>query len=104
MLLYRALWNGHLDIVQLLLAKGANIESKDTKYGQTLLLCATVSRHEAVVILLLNNSADIDSENSSSLTALQLVTFRGHEGIEGMLGIYRALEPEDFYRLQKLFL
>jgi ankyrin repeat protein len=44
--------NGHVDVVKLLLEKGANVESKD-KYGRTPLLLAARCGREAVIKLLL---------------------------------------------------
>jgi ankyrin repeat protein len=44
---------GYEAVVQLLLEKGVDLESKDIEYGQTPLLWAAEGRHEAVVKLLL---------------------------------------------------
>jgi ankyrin repeat protein len=45
--------NGYEAVVQLLLEKGVDLESKDIEYGQTPLLWTAEGRHEAVVKLLL---------------------------------------------------
>jgi ankyrin repeat protein len=47
-------------VVKLLLEKGAELETKDNKYGQTPLSYATRWGHEAVVKLLLEKGAELD--------------------------------------------
>ncbi len=49
--------NGHEAVVQQLLAKGADIETKDTWYGRTPLSWAAENGHEAVVQQLLAKGA-----------------------------------------------
>jgi ankyrin repeat protein len=56
------------------------------------------------VKLLLNNGADIGIENRSGCTALQLAALNSHDGVEQLLVVRGAPEPEDFYGLQKMFL
>jgi ankyrin repeat protein len=51
--LHIAAMNGYEAVVQLLLEKGVDLESKDIEYGQTPLLWTAEGRHEAVVKLLL---------------------------------------------------
>jgi ankyrin repeat protein len=101
--LFYATKSGHEAVVQLLLDKGAELETKD-QYGQTPLFYATQKGHEAVVQLLLDNGADTSIENRSGWTALQLAALNGHVSVEQLLVIRGALEPEDFYGLQELFL
>ena len=95
--------NGHEAVVKLLLDNGAELETKDTEYGQTLLLCAAGSGHEAVVKLLLDNGADISIENTSGWTSFQLAALNSYYVVEQPLVVRGAPEPEDFYGLQKLF-
>jgi ankyrin repeat protein len=53
-------------VVKLLLEKGADLESKDTKYSQMPLSWAAEREHKAVVKLLLKKGADPESTSSQS--------------------------------------
>lgn len=61
---------GHDTIVQLLLEKGAAIESTD-RYGLTPLSWATKNGHDTVVQMLLEKGAAIESKDKYGLTPLQ---------------------------------
>ena len=52
--------------MKLLLEKGADVESKDRRYGRTPLSWAAEEGHEAVVKLLLEKETDVKSKNSVS--------------------------------------
>ena len=67
--LHIALGSGHKDIVELLIAKKANINAAD-KSGMTPLHIASGSGHKDIVELLISNGADINSKNSSDFTPL----------------------------------
>jgi hypothetical protein len=96
--------SGHEAVVKLLLDKGAELETKDTEYGRTPLSWAAGNGREAVVRLLLDKGAELGIENRSGWTALQLAALNSHDGVEQLLVIRGAPEPEDFYGLQRLFL
>jgi ankyrin repeat protein len=96
--------NRHEAVVKLLLEQGAELESKDTEYGQTPLSWAAENGHESVVELLLKNGVEVEMENRSGWTALQQAALNRHEGVEQLLVIHGSSEPEDFYELQQLFL
>jgi len=64
-----AAMGGHLEVVQLLLARGANAEIKDGS-SMTPLLLATRNRHLAVVHRLLAGGAGIESRDSNGQTSL----------------------------------
>jgi ankyrin repeat protein len=73
-------------IVKLVLEKGADIESKDDKWGETALLWATENGHETVVKLLLEKDADIESKDDKwGKTALSWAAQYGHETVVKLL-------------------
>jgi ankyrin repeat protein len=76
--------NGHNTIVQLLLEKGAEIESKD-KYGQTPLSRGATNGHEGTVRLLLENGAKIEAKDKFGWTPLSQAATNGHNTIIGLL-------------------
>ncbi len=67
--LFYAVYKGHLEIVKLLLEKGANVNAKD-KYGDTPLLRATKQRHLEIVKLLLDKGADVNEKDKYGDTPL----------------------------------
>jgi ankyrin repeat protein len=96
--------NGHEAVVQLLLnTSKVEADSKDNS-GQTPLSWAAANGRKAVVKLLLDNGANINIEDRSGWTALQLAALNRYEEVEQLFVIYGAHEPEDFYGLQRLFL
>ncbi|KAK3384603.1 hypothetical protein B0T24DRAFT_716268 [Lasiosphaeria ovina] len=78
--------NGHEAVVNLLLERGANIETKDTKFGRTPLICATERGHEAVVKLLLERGANIETKDTKlGQTPLSWAAANGHEAVVKVL-------------------
>ena len=78
--------NGHEAVVQQLLAKGADIETKDYYSGQTPLLWAAENGHEAVVQQLLAKGADVETkDNYSGQTPLSWATKNKHEAVVRLL-------------------
>ena len=51
--------------MKLLLEKGAELETKDTRFGQTPLSYAAQKGHEAVVKLLLEKGAELETKDTS---------------------------------------
>ena len=77
--------NGREAMVELLLERGADLESKDAEYGQTPLSWAAENGHEAVVKLLLERGADVDSKNEWGRTPLSWAAENGHEAVVELL-------------------
>ncbi|KAJ1351396.1 hypothetical protein KIN20_007391 [Parelaphostrongylus tenuis] len=67
--------NGHAQMVDVLVCRGANIEHRDKK-GFTPLILAATGGHRDVVELLLNSGAQIEAQSE---------TYEGHCVVSGML-------------------
>ncbi|TKA40658.1 hypothetical protein B0A49_13692, partial [Cryomyces minteri] len=74
--LYAASDNGHMDIVKILLDRGANVNVQ-AEYFVTALQAASAKGHEKIVELLLNGGANDDVEASHYGTALQAASATG---------------------------
>ncbi len=76
--LVHACKNGHETCVEVLLANGANIESKDAS-GFTPLHLACLNGHKACVDALLANGANTEVRNEKGVIPLHLACLKGHE-------------------------
>ncbi|XP_014209663.1 uncharacterized protein LOC106640224 [Copidosoma floridanum] len=74
--LYVAAAVGQIEIVELLLAKGVEIDVKDTE-GFTPLLAAVDKGHKDIVELLLKNGADLHARTNTSATTLHIAATNG---------------------------
>ncbi|MGL5955692.1 MAG: ankyrin repeat domain-containing protein [Brevinema sp.] len=72
--------NKSLDVVELLLARGAYINTRDSG-GNTILMIASEKGYTDLVRLLLNYSVLINAENRMGVTALHLAIQNGHTDI-----------------------
>jgi ankyrin repeat protein len=68
-----AAYNGHLEVVKLLLEKGADIEHKDND-GRTPLCVAAYNGHLEVVRLLLEKGADIEHKDNDGRIPFSLAS------------------------------
>jgi ankyrin repeat protein len=69
--------NGHQQVVQLLLAAGANVNATSAR-GFTPLLAASGNGHDKVVQLLLDAGADVDAATGEGCTSLFTSALNGH--------------------------
>ncbi|KFX86530.1 hypothetical protein O988_09522, partial [Pseudogymnoascus sp. VKM F-3808] len=77
---------GHKSIVKLLMEKGAEVDTKDTKYGLTPLSWAALSGHGTVVELLMEKGADVVAEDRDfGQTPLFWALENGHEAVVKLL-------------------
>jgi len=70
---------GSLEMIKLLIRKGAIVDSRD-KEGKTALHVATVQRHVAAIEVLLEHGADANAVDKSGLTALYYAPGSDHGG------------------------
>jgi ankyrin repeat domain-containing protein 50 len=82
--LRRASARGQVEVVKLLLEKGAELESKDSN-GRTPLSWAAEKGHEAVVKLLLEKGAELESKGSNDWTPLSWAAENGQEAVVKLL-------------------
>ncbi|KAI9766043.1 MAG: hypothetical protein M1839_005034 [Geoglossum umbratile] len=87
----KAASNGHMDVVQLLLEKGASAARGYD--GRTALECAVLNWHEPIVKLLLEKGADIEAKDSLGRTALHNVVMKGREPIVKLL-LEKGVKPD----------
>jgi hypothetical protein len=89
---------GHEVVVRLLLKKGADLESKDRKYGLAPLSCAAESGHKAVVKLLVEKGAKLDSKSKHGQTSLSWAARKVYKAVVKLLLEKGAdLESKDNY-------
>ena len=77
--------NGHKDVVQILLAKGAYINAERDTDNRTALILASERGFVDIVKVLLDNGADVNAKYNISLTALLNASFRGDINIVMLL-------------------
>jgi ankyrin repeat protein len=81
-----ASFGGHREVVEALLAKGADVNAKDD-LGMTALILASGLGHREVVQLLLDKGADVNAMSKTGRTALgeTIMSGRPHPEIREML-------------------
>jgi len=82
--LHSASKEGHILVVEELIARGANVHAKTLK-GNTALHIASLAGHEPVVRLLIENGADVDAQSASGFTPLYMAAQENHQSIVKLL-------------------
>ena len=88
--LHRAAYNGHNKLVELLLAKGANVNVKGEE-GITPLYLAVFEGHGSTAELLISAGADVNAKNDDGYNSLDIAIERGYEDIVHLLRENRAI-------------
>ena len=83
-LFLEAAGKGKVEIVQLHLANGVNVNAKD-EYGQTALIYAAKNGHKNVAELLLKNGADVNVQEEFGLTPLMCAAYNGKISVAKLL-------------------
>ena len=70
--MHKATFNGHKDVVELLLAHGAEINAANNKYGATPLHLAAQEGYKGVAELLLARGAEVNAKDKDGETPLYI--------------------------------
>ncbi|KAJ8298058.1 hypothetical protein KUTeg_024589 [Tegillarca granosa] len=94
-MLHTAAHEGNLQLVSLLLSKGADIEAVE-KNGQTALNLSSKQGHTDIVLTLLNAGASVDHPDNDGWTALRSAAWGGHAAVVSHLLEWKAeVDHED---------
>ncbi|MEO8035769.1 MAG: ankyrin repeat domain-containing protein [Acidobacteriota bacterium] len=83
--LMKAAWDRDLPIVELLVARGANVNYKTADSGETALMNAVTQEDASIVKLLLAAKADVNPKNKYDFNAFTSAVATGNQEIVGML-------------------
>ena len=83
--LHKAAEKGNLAKVERLIAKGADVNAKDTKFGATPLHWVAKKGHTAVAELLIAKGADVNAKLETGHTPLYSAAFHGYTAIAELL-------------------
>jgi hypothetical protein len=83
-LLHTAVWHGYVDLVRLLLERGAAINQANA-HGSTALHYAVIMGHEEIVSILLRSGADPSRKGFQGKTALMIASVGNHVAVARLL-------------------
>ena len=83
--LLHAAVDGHKDVVELLIAKGADIELRCTTCGGTALGHAASGGHKEIIELLIEKGADVNAKSKGETTPLHSAAMHDHKEIAELL-------------------
>jgi ankyrin repeat protein len=83
--LYNTCFSGHVDVIEYLLQRGANINAQLGESKNSALMNAAESGHEEAVRTLLIHGAELSLRNSHGETALDLANKYGHKAVVEIL-------------------
>ena len=91
--LANAAFNGHLDVLKLLLARGANPNAANRVDGDTVLMWAASTGRLDIVVQLLRAGANVNAENKKGYRALYRAAYKDHVELVKLLLVAGA-EPK----------
>jgi ankyrin repeat protein len=90
--LWLAVGKEHMQVVKLLIDKGAQVDAQNGRYGNAL-QAASSRGHEAGVKMLLDKGAEVNAHGGHYGNALQAASEGGHEAVVKMLVVWGAQVP-----------
>ena len=93
--LLSAAFQGHVEMVRILIDAGADVNAAETRYGYAPLLDAASHGHVDVIRLLLDAGADREARVKDGRTAVQLAEHFGHFEAASVLRNYQAGAADD---------
>ena len=82
--LHRAAQGGNVDIVKVLIVKGADVNAKDND-GETALHWAAQEGHFEVAKVLIEKGADVGAKDKNNETAIEVAIRHGHHQIAELI-------------------
>lgn len=79
--LYLAAYEGHLNLVNVLLNRGANVDAKDDPYGNTALGAAVYKNDRSIVKRLIEAGADVNMRDRDGFTTLMIAVANADDEI-----------------------
>lgn len=89
--LHIAALNGHIDVVEFLVAKGADVNAKNKSNATPLHFAALVGQ-KGVVEILLANGADIHAKDNNGKTPLDMAAQKDHKVVVDLLSKHGGIE------------
>ncbi|XP_001641900.2 ankyrin repeat and MYND domain-containing protein 2 isoform X1 [Nematostella vectensis] len=95
--LMHAAYKGQIEIVELLLAHGADINSRSHESGYSTLMFGALSGNIGVVKILLQAGASVSKVNDIGRTAAQMAAFVGHHDVVSLINNFVSIDDLNYY-------